>query len=242
MDDINLITKVGLTRQGSAGSIRVLPPGPHAIAAGPILGANAGFGGLNGAVVVGDRPAPVRPRGGIRLASRIELGPQGWSRGRSGATIETIAWPEPGEGERLPKLSAKEILGRIDATWGRMDLACRALVTLGHLLAPLPENCAVVLVSSSGCAATDRAYEIQRRATGADPQRFPYTLPTTAIGEASIRLKLRGPGLSLHGADDAQARAVVEDLLGDGAEGVLFARIETDGDRHLAQAELWLSA
>jgi hypothetical protein len=231
----------GLERQGCAGAISVLPPGEHALGAGPVLAANAGFGGLDGALVIGDR-APARwSAPAFRLLGQVELGAQGWTRGRAGSTVETVAWNEPGEGETLPKLTSKEVTGHIDASWGRMDLACRALVTLGHLLAPIPADCAVVLVTNVGCAATDRAFEESRRAGNADPQRFPYTLPTTPIGELSIRLKLRGPGLALLGASPEQARQVAEDLFAE-CPAVLLAWIDADRPPHRARAELWVPA
>jgi hypothetical protein len=132
------------------------------------------------------------------------------------------------------------VTGAIDASWGRMDLACRALVALGHFLAPLPGECAVVLCTTSGCAATDRQFEIDRRAGHADPQRFAYTLPSTPIGELSIRLKLRGPGLVIMGTDEQQARHVAMDLLSE-CPAVLIAWVEADGSPHRAHGELWLS-
>jgi hypothetical protein len=100
----------------------------------------------------------------------------------------------------------------------------------------MPADTAVVLVTDAGCAATDRVYETDRRARGADAQRFTYTLPTTPIGEASIRLGLRGAGLALLGADEAQAEAVAADLLADGAPAVLLARVECDRAPHRAWA------
>lgn len=230
---------VNLRQQGCAGAIRVLPPGRHALAAGAVLGANAGFGGLNGAVVVGERPAPARPTRGARLAARIALDGHGWRRERDGA-VDQGSWSEPAAPGHLPRLTAKDVLGRVDASWGRMDLASRALVALGQLAGPLPEHAAAVLVTTAGCAATDREFERLRRAGTIDPQRFPYTLATTPLGELSIRLRLRGPGLTLQGADDAQARAVGADLIADGAEGTLIAWIESDAPPHRAEAELWL--
>jgi 3-oxoacyl-(acyl-carrier-protein) synthase len=230
---------VGLVKQGCAGTIRVLPPGRHALGSGPILCANAGFGGLNGATVVGDAPPAALAKRRPRMMGRVELSPQGWTRGRSGATITVFSWSEPGDKESLPRLTAKEVLGKVDPSWGRMDLSCRALVTLGQLLAPLPADCAVVLLTEAGCAATDRVFERERRTTGANPQLFAYTLPTAPIGEASIRLGLHGPGFAVCGADDRQGRLLADDLLADGSPAVLLARIEADRPPHLAWAEMW---
>ena len=232
---------VNLRQQGCAGAIRVLTPGQHALGPGAVLGANAGFGGLNGSTVISNRPAPKRARREARLSARVILDAQGWRRERDGE-IQLHAWDEAGVDGRLPRLAAKEIIGRIDASWGRMDLACRALVTMGHLLGPLPEHAGAVLATIAGCAATDREFERQRRAGIIDPQRFAYTLATTPLGELSIRSRLRGPGLTVQGADDAQARAVAADLIADGADGALVAWIESDSLPHRAEAELWLPA
>ena len=97
----------------------------------------------------------------------------------------------------------------------------------------------IVLVSERGSASSDRLHDQAVQAGAVDPQRFPYTLATTAIGEASIRLGIRGPGMSLHGADGATALAVVHDLLADGVPGVLLAAIEADQPPHRAHAEWW---
>jgi hypothetical protein len=136
-------------------------------------------------------------------------------------------------------LGAPEVLGRSDAGWGRLDLTCRALVALATRLPPLPENTAIVLLTDAGCAASDRLFERARLAGHEDPQRFPYTLPSTPIGETSIRLHLRGCGFALLGNDDTQGRAITAELLADGAPAVLLARIDADHPPHRAWAEWW---
>jgi hypothetical protein len=216
-----------------------LPPGRHPLASGAILLANAGFGGINGAVVLdGQRPS-VASRAQPRLRARVHLDGQGWRCQTSDGQERHSSWNEPAASDHLPRLSAKCVLGHIDATWGRMDLPSRALVTLGHLLGPLPNASAIVLVTRSGSAASDRLHDQAVRAGAVEPQRFPYTLPTTAIGEASIRLTVRGPGLSLHGLTHDEARAVALDLIGDGVPSVLIAWIEADLPPHRAEAEWW---
>lgn len=230
-----------LLQAGCAGAITLLPPGVHPIDRGPILLANAGFGGLNGAVVLGDEPATPRPACLPRRSAWVRLDARGWRRGLADGTIDEAVWSEPGEGDTLPRLSARCVLGKVDATWGRMDLPCRVLVALGHLLGPLPPEGALVLATASGSAASDRLHDQAVCAGAADPQRFPYTLPTTPIGEASIRLSIRGPGFSVHGASDQQVHALAHDLLQDGVPGVLIAWIEADRAPHLAYAEWWTS-
>lgn len=229
-----------LQQAGCAGAITVLPPGVHTLARGALLLANAGFGGINGAVVLGDHPATPSPTTTTpRRVTWVRLNGHGWRRERADGSAEDGAWSEPAEGDTLPRLSARCVLGHVDATWGRMDLPCRALVALGQLLGPLPSASAIVLATASGSAASDRLHDQAVCAEAVDPQRFPYTLPTTPIGEASIRLGVRGPGFSVHGADPQVVRELVHDLLRDGIPGVLVAWIEADRPPHTAYAEWW---
>ncbi len=247
---------VGLATQGCAGAIRVLSPGRHALAHGSVLAANAGFGGINGAVVLGIAPSPTRAIAHAKLSTSIVLDHAGWKRRGADGGESSGAWTERDEAG-APRLTAKDVIGRIEPNWGRMDLACRALVALGACSATggagrigpagtaagmLGEDTAVVLLSDVGCAASDRAFERERRASAADPQRFPYTLPTAPVGEASIRLRLRGPGFTLLGASDDQGRQVARELIADGCPRVLLARVEADGALATAWAEVWSSA
>jgi len=229
----------GLSVQGCVGAITVLPPGEHPFSPAPILCANAGFGGINGVLILGDRPALAAAPRSCRRVARCWLDAQGWRTdvGGAGAGQAEGAWRERGD-DGQPKLPAPEVIGRVDPHWGRMDLACRALVAVASRLGALPGGCGIVLVTDAGCAASDRRFERERLTQGADPQRFAYTLPTTPIGEASIRLRLQGPSFALLGASDDQARACAADLLRDGATATLVARVEADGTL-LAWAELW---
>lgn len=228
-----------LQQPGSAGAITLLMPGTHPLANGALLLANAGFGGINGALVLGAIPASAPGSVTPRLLASVHLHARGWERIRADGVADAGTWSEPGDGDALPRLSARCVLGRVDATWGRMDLPCRALVALGQLLAPLPADSAIVLATTRGSASSDRLHDQAVVAGTVDPQRFPYTLPTTPIGEASIRLGIRGPGLSVHGADDALVRALAHDLLADGVPSVLIAWIEADLAPHTARAEWW---
>lgn len=243
----------------------LLPPGGRsAPAADPIwprslLSVNAGFGGLNGAVLL-TRQVDSEPRTASRdlkegccgpskadrmqtiLQARIDLDHCGWrcDDGRHAAWQQAVP---PG---LLPRPGAREVLGRIDAGWGRLDQACRLLVAALLRLSDqeaIPADAALVLLCESGSAASDRDYERARRAGGAEPQRFVYTLPSMPIGEASIRTGLRGPGFALAGCDDLQARAqVVPGLLADGCPCVLLARLECDRPPQIAWAERWKAA
>jgi len=227
---------VGTNTPGCSGVIHLLPPGLHNLTPGPILVANAGFGGINAAVVLSNvAPQPPR-RVTAQCAQRVTLDHVGW-------TSDGIftAWTEPGQPGALPRLGAADVLGHSDVSWGRLDLPSRALVALGCRLGPLADTTAVVLLSDTGCAASDRAFAAGRRTGNPDPQRFPYTLPTAAIGELSIRQRVRGAGLCLQGASDEQGRAIVADLLADGTPTVVLARVEADRPPHVAWAERWTS-
>jgi hypothetical protein len=228
-----------LQHVGCAGSIHLLTPGTHALPPGAILMANAGFGGINGALVLGSLPPSELRTCTPQLTAWARLDEKGWQRKTVGGTPDDGVWEEPGDQDHLPRLSARCVLGRVEANWGRMDLACRAFVALGHLLGPLPADSALILVTHSGSAASDRLHDQALHAGAVDPQRFPYTLPTTPIGEASIRLGVRGPGMSVHGADEKMVHALAHDLLADGNPGVLIAWIEADRPPHIAHAQWW---
>ncbi len=203
----------GNPQAGTRAPLTLLPAGEHQCA-GPWLSTNAGFGGINGAVLLGALPATrvAQPQLVLQSAARSDV--------------------EVDADGRIPRLSATQVTGVIDASWGRMDRASRALVALGHRLGPWPINSAVILVSANGCAETDLRFERSRLAQQPDWQAFAYTLPTAPIGEASIRLGLHGPGMALVGATDEQARASARRLLAEGAPAVFLARIETTIDGH----------
>jgi hypothetical protein len=201
----------------------LLPPGWHGGLELPWLSTNAGFGGINGAVLIGPAGRPPQRAGAVRLIGRV--GAEALPGTRS-----------PG---RLPRPSAREAVGAVDPHWGRLDAACRILVALGHRLGPWPADSGVVLVTEHGCLETDRRYELARLQGRAEHQTFAYTLPSAPIGEASIRLGLTGPGQVLVGASDEQARASAAWLIKDGCPSVLLARIETGGGDEMAWAERW---
>jgi hypothetical protein len=219
------------SRLGCAGEISVLGPGFHPSRPGPTLLANAGFGGLNAALVIDRRVAPQTRSEAptATLRTRVECDRHHWRQVLGTGAGATGIWRESVEGG-LPRLGALEIIGKNEANWGRLDRASRALVAL-CLIAGVPAGAGLVLVTEAGCTASDREYEQRRRTTGADPQRFPFTLPTAPVGEASIRCGLTGPGFALPGASDAQARTIALELLADGGiPAIALARIEADGD------------
>jgi hypothetical protein len=120
-----------------------------------------------------------------------------------------------------------------------MDGASRLLVALGHALGPWPASAAVLLLTGSGCLESDAAFTASLREGAPDLQRFPYTLASTPVGEAGIRLAIRGPGMAVQGGDDDEGRAMAARLVAEGAPAVLLARIETGGPVETAWAERW---
>lgn len=190
----------------------------------PWLSPNAGFGGINGCVVIGAKPP--READARALATRVAR-----------ITAEVFgAGDSPG---RLPRVTARQVLGQVDPTWGRMDGASRLLVALGHRLGPWPAGSGIVLATDMGCQESDARFEAARQAGTIEPQTFAYTLPSAPLGEASIRLALTGPGQVLLGANDEALRASARWLLAEGAPAVLVARIDTGGPVESAWAERW---
>lgn len=212
----------GSPRGGTLAPVNVLPAGGHVVP-GPWISTNAGFGGINGAVLLGAVPA-TRPSA-IVCAAQMQV------TARTAIDCDTDG--------RIPRLTARQVTGELDPSWGRMDRASRALVALGLRLGPWPAASAMILVTTQGCAETDHAFERSRLAGQPDWQTFAYTLASAPLGEASIRLKLHGAGLALLGATDDQARAAARRLLSEGAPAVFLARIETtlDGQGECAWAE-----
>lgn len=211
------------TQVACAAPIQVLAKGEHPLPdTGPLVIANAGFGGINAAVVVGD------PAGAAIIPTFTPM---------PATILRRVELVRDAAGQ-LEKLTARDVVGHIDASWGRMDMPARALVALVLRLGEVPAGCGLVLWSETGCAATDRIFERDRQRGATDPQRFPYTLSTAAIGEASIRGHVTGPGLALAGVDESTARALAVDLLRDGVPAVIFAHVEADTLPHTAWAEI----
>ena len=196
----------GNPQVGTSAGIPVLGEGWHR-PPGPWLSTNAGFGGINGAIILGDRPPRPPTTRVSACVARCQLEADG--------------------NRRIPRPTARQVLGRVDASWGRMDAASRALVALGHQLGSWSPGAGLVLVTTQGCRDTDQTFEGGRRRGEPDWQVFAYTLPSTPLGEGSIRLGICGPGLALVGADADAARATARRLIDEGVPEVLVAGIET---------------
>lgn len=208
---------IGLDSVDAELVLPVLTPGGHALPPGPVLNANAGFGGLNAAIVLGGTPAPARAQPEVELVAAARIDARGWQRLITAPASGTWAESDAASDQGLPLLRASEVLGKPDASWGRLDGSSRCLVAACRLLAAPPETGLLVL-TERGSATRDREYERQRRSSHADPQLFAGTLPSTALGEASIRCGLHGPGQVLLGADARMQNESRNALLGEATD------------------------
>jgi 3-oxoacyl-(acyl-carrier-protein) synthase len=160
------------------------------------------------------------------------LGPEGFGNDQMGLR----AWPSP--------LKETLSLGELDGLhWSllsdsdpsrflRMDLMCRlgfmAAELLGVNFDAMPDvrrdRLGVCVESFTGSLDTDIRFAQTPR-----PNIFAYTLPSTVVGEICIRLRLKGPVLSLISPDTNGANAIaeaVEWLSNDDAEMTLCLGIE----------------
>ncbi|MEO6596556.1 MAG: beta-ketoacyl synthase N-terminal-like domain-containing protein [Planctomycetota bacterium] len=135
----------------------------------------------------------------------------------AGTTGIHVRWrdlgsPAPGTGRTF-----RTVFGRSDETFRRLDRVSRALVlasTAAGLDAVLPEGaragCALVIETTLGCLDSDLRFA-QSLGTGmCDGPIFPYTLPSTCLGEIALRHGLRGPSLCLSIAPEARGLAFAE--------------------------------
>lgn len=98
----------------------------------------------------------------------------------------------------------RALFGRSDDTFRRLDCASRALVLAGcaaGLEDSLPAGSAVdvgiVVETSYGSLDADLRFAASMSAGFCDGAVFPYTLPSTALGELALRHGLRGPTVCL---------------------------------------------
>lgn len=114
-------------------------------------------------------------------------------------------------------------LGAADRDWRRLDATSRmfALAAIscdraGRLDPATRRDTALVLATATGCLATDLRFAAGLHdATASEPALFPYTLPSTCLGEIAIRLALKGPtiALSCEPADYGVSVTTAVDLL-----------------------------
>ncbi len=118
----------------------------------------------------------------------------------------------PGNGRAL-----RTIFGRADDTFRRLDPTSRALVLAGEAAGiadalPAAErgDAALVVATELGCLDADLQFARSLGTAMCDAPVFPYTLPSTCLGEIALRLGLRGPSLCLSVPPGADGQAFAE--------------------------------
>jgi hypothetical protein len=211
----------------------VLAPGEHPRPAGAALKLAAGFGGLNGAVLLGGKPQAAQAAPPARVLATAAFGTGGLFR--DGQLLRACVW----DGLTLPAPSARTLLGHSDPLWGRLEPDARCLAGLAAALGPWPTGSAIVVRSRSLSAATDRRFEQDRRAGVVARERFPATLATAAAAETARRQGCTGPLLAVAGLTDVDLAALAAGLLAEGAPAVLTADLDDGLGSARARAQRW---
>jgi hypothetical protein len=120
-------------------------------------------------------------------------------------TWEELEATPPRQGLRL---RWRQVSARPFSEFRRLDglsrLAALAVESLGlehYLDASQRRNIPILIASRHGCLDTDLRFAQSLAAGDIAPALFPYTLPSTCLGELAIRWQLRGPLLALAGAE-----------------------------------------
>ncbi len=142
----------------------------------------------------------------------------GWFDGKKWGDAASTRGERPGDQEH--SVTWRNVSNRAYTKFGRIgQLAKAALVATEMLGLPLVENCGkvptgVLLATRYGTISQDHQfYRTIDRPEGSSPLLFPYTLPTGAVGEVSIRFGLTGPGLIFYESDYPLARSISECLI-----------------------------
>ncbi|HNQ72920.1 MAG TPA: beta-ketoacyl synthase N-terminal-like domain-containing protein [Verrucomicrobiota bacterium] len=121
---------------------------------------------------------------------------------------------------------------RLGNRFGRMDLASQlALLAVEPMAAQLgnfaADRIGLVIGAVAGSLSTDAAYwSGHATAGGLSPTLFIYTLPSSIIGELSIRHKITGPGLCSVGANAPLLDESAALLRSGEADAVICANIQ----------------
>lgn len=115
-----------------------------------------------------------------------------------------VTWPEldadpPGTGKTV-----REVSGRTDATFRRIDFPARALVLaceaagVDEVLSEAQRaETAICVETELGSLTTDVDFQRSLRDDVVQAGIFPYSLTSTSLGEVALRYQLRGPTLSI---------------------------------------------
>jgi 3-oxoacyl-(acyl-carrier-protein) synthase len=141
---------------------------------------------------------------------------------RGGSGIRST-WAELGLDPVQGVVRFQPIFGSPFRDFRRLDILSRMFLVAteacdvpAHLPDDLRSETALVSGSETGCLASDRRFERSLHTeAGIEPAVFPYTLPSTCLGEIAIRHRLHGPTicLSLAEGEEAQALRAAERLL-----------------------------
>ncbi len=133
-----------------------------------------------------------------------------------GSAMPAMRWAELGVEPVSERLRWKSLFRTPFRSFRRLDrlsqIVCMAAGAAGLDSVPdrsTRESTAVVFGSSAGCLDTDLRFS-RGLQPGGEPEAalFPYTLPSTCLGEIAIRFRLGGPTLCLATAPDRLGDAV----------------------------------
>ncbi len=123
------------------------------------------------------------------------------SHGITGTNGLCVTWQELGVEAPGNTSTLRTVFHRTDATYRRLDRQCRALVLaaaacgLDDLLSPEQRRDAALLTETCvGSIEVDLRYTQSLAADMVEAAIFPYTLPSTCLGEVALRHGLHGPG------------------------------------------------
>ena len=145
---------------------------------------------------------------------------------RSWAEIGT---PPPGTGRTV-----RELFGRADPTFRRIDLMAKAMVLACEaaglrdvLTESQREQTAIVVETSTGAIETDLRFAATLGDECVAAAAFPFSLTSTCLGEVALRYGLRGPTYSLSVHADHRGDAMREALRMLAADEVRHAIVGT---------------
>lgn len=142
--------------------------------------------------------------------------------GVRGTILPHVPWWMDGDPLLTPGVF-RRLFGRSDPTYRRIDRMSRALVLaaeasgVARFSVEERNETAVVLETMRGCLESDLEFAAALETGTILGPLFPYTLPSTCLGEVALRHGLRGPTLCLSttgqtiGSALWQARALIEE-------------------------------
>lgn len=134
-----------------------------------------------------------------------------------GSAGNRARWQELGVEPPGTARTLRDLFAVSDPTYRRIDRLSRALVLAGEaagvrtlLTAEQRAEAALVVETDLGCLESDLRYARSLDDPLVDAAVFPYTLPSTCLGELALRLGLRGPTVCLSVAVDRGGESLAE--------------------------------